>query len=188
MRAEERRAPCSLSRPSPPRLLPRRRGLERFRNASVGARGELPRFGSLGRFCARGRGTGGVPGLAAEPLNAVGTGRVRPAGGCEPLLPASLCHCPPRAHRAAAWSVLSAWVSLFFHPFFFVCLFLIYIFFPLFTFFFTYTEFEENNCPKPTLLSAIALPFASFSSRSPLHAALLGHVSFTSLKLVCSFH
>lgn len=135
MRAEERRAPCSLSRPSPPRLLPRRRGLERFRNASVGARGELPRFGSLGRFCARGRGTGGVPGLAAEPLNAVGTGRVRPAGGCEPLLPASVTARP--GHTVLVLGRCSApGFRFFFHPFFFVCLFLIYIFFPLFTFFF----------------------------------------------------
>lgn len=61
---------------------------------------------------------------------------------------ASLCHCPPRAHRAAAWSVLSAWVSLFFHPFYFrLFVFNIYIFPTLYFFFSHIQNLKKTTAP-----------------------------------------
>ncbi|XP_040433512.1 basic proline-rich protein-like [Cygnus olor] len=55
------------------------RGFETPRSLPGGAACARSGFGSLGQFCARGRGTRGVLKISAEPLNAVGTGRMPPA-------------------------------------------------------------------------------------------------------------
>lgn len=129
MCAEKRRAPCSFSCPFPPRLLPRRRGPERFRNASVCARGSCLRpqrvWEPQAVLCPRTRHQRCPQDLCRAFER--GGNRQDAAGRCfEPLLPASPLSLP--APGSQCWCLFGAQLLglAFFSPLFFF--FFIYFF------------------------------------------------------------